>query len=198
MTTAVPPRISSQDAVLFLLQSEAGRDAILRWEGPVRFVDLPRIADRIDSLRAGLALGWIADLPEPILSGAADAAVLVVERAPWLARIHEFPELDGPFPDDIVVAAVVDAPSADRCLVVPTGGRQSGDTVMLYAEEPTGDDTLLVPVAVSRGSAQAVRLPQPCLLTKAAECESRGCTGTCQPRQNRQRGELMTIGCLCT
>jgi hypothetical protein len=192
------PRVSSQDAVLFLLKSEAGREAILQWRnGRVGFADLPLLADSIGSVEASISLQWIDDLPHPVLSGAADAAVLVVDREFWLDRIQRFPELDRPFPDDLVVAAVIDVPSADRCLVVPTGGRQSGDTVMLYAEERSGEDRLLVPVAVARGSAEAVRLPQPCQLSPTVDCVKSGCSGTCQPRQNRQRGELVTVGCIC-
>jgi hypothetical protein len=197
MGTPTPYAVSSQDAVLFLLESEAGIDAILNWNGPVRFGDLPRIAESIGSTQAGFALDWLDDAIALGLSGVDDASVVVIEREPWVRGMEKLSE--GPLPDELVAAAVIDVPAADRCLLVPTGGRQPGETIMLYAERQSGDAKLLVPIAATRGSAEAVPVLQPCQLKKAPEptCVSSGCTGTCTPRLNRQFGERIVVGCLC-
>ena len=174
-------------------------NAVLNWTRPPQFADLPQIAKVADSLEARLALDWLDDLTREPLSGADDAAVLVVEREPWLNGIKQSRERGKPFPDELVVATVIDVPSADRCLVVPTGGRQTGDTVMLYARRPRGDRVTLMPIAVTRHHHEAVAVLQPCQLsdTPNVDCFSSGCAGICELEYARERGALVKVGCSC-
>lgn len=188
-----------------MLQTEAGINAVLERKEPVRFPDLPEIAIAVGLEKAGIApddhLDWLRDAE---FAGGDDAFVLVVqERERWLSRIeNSFREIaDGEgFPDDLVVAASLDVPWASRCVVVPTFGIESPNTVMLYAIRPSeGSPAVLTPIALTRGDVKARLLHQRCQLSMNPDlgCLSSGCSGTCFERRGRSGGALVRIGCVC-
>ena len=141
--------MSPQYAVLLLLQTEPGIDAVLNSGGPVTFSVLSKIADAVADYR-GEVRYIDPDLrpPDPAVLGAArdslawlgesvggppiddgDASVLVVERARWEQGARQAHARQTPFPDEQIVAGVINTPDEDRLLVVPTVAVRSWPTL---------------------------------------------------------------------
>jgi hypothetical protein len=181
-----------------MLQTDAGAAVVLeKYDTPVRFEDLPQVAHIAGLPEAEIALEWLSGDP---FAGADDAAILVVERRQWLHELKQLPVSSRPFPEHVIGALTIAVPSAGRCFVVPKPGRPSSEQLMLYAPRPAGDVTMLLPIAVTKGSRDAQPLPQPCnpAVPPSHGCISNGCMGTCVPDTFWEGDYLVNLGCICT
>jgi hypothetical protein len=195
---SAPRPLSPQDALLSLLQTEDSARVVLeKYDAPVRFEDLPQIAHTAGLAEAETALEWLTG--EPFV-GAEEAAILIMERIAWLDELKSLPNASRPFPADLITALTIDVPAAGRCFVVPKVGRPSSDALMLYSLPPAGDASMLLPIAVTKGSRHAQPLPQPCnpAVPPGRGCISSGCMGTCEPDTFWEGDFLVNLGCICT
>lgn len=212
--------MSPQGAVLLLLQTEPGVNAVLNFGGPVGFAELPLIAnavlnwsdsirfadhglgtaDRADLVGARDALAWLNDraVGEPTHDD--NPSVLVVERGRWREGINQAIQRGTPFPAERIVAAVIDAPVADHCLVVPTGGgAETADAVMLYGRHRRPTRRTLIPFVRTRGNKTATAVHDVCQLSDGpvVECEETGCAGNCLLETAYENQVVVVLGCGC-
>jgi hypothetical protein len=212
--------MSPQSAVLLLLQTDPGVNAVLNFGGPVRFADLPLIANTVlqssgsidfadtdlgtadpaDLLAARDSLAWLNDQIGDGSTRDEDPSVLVVERGRWREGMFRALVRESPFPSDRIVAGVIDAPAADRCLVVPTGGGAgTADAVMLYGRHRRPSRPTLIPFILRPGPKPATAAHDPCELSDDAtvDCVDNGCAGNCVLEMAYENRFLVKLGCWC-
>lgn len=214
--------MSPQYAVLLLLQTEPGIDAVLSSGGPVRFSDLTNIAETVMNYR-GEVRYLDPDLrpPDPEVLGAAhdslawlgkpvggapiddgDASVLVVERARWVEGATAAHVRTEPFPDEQIVAGVIATPDENRLIVVPMGGgTRVADAVMLYGRHraPSRRRWTLLPFLKRPERPAPTPVSESCELSDDPDldCVSNGCAGNCVMELAYENRVLVKLGCRC-
>lgn len=212
--------MSPQNAVLLLLQTEPGINAVLNFGGPVRFADLPLVANAVlnwsgsvgfadtdfgtadpaDLVAARDTLAWLNDEIGDASTRDDDPSVLVVQRGQWRDGMFGALLRETPFPAERIVAGVIDAPAADRCLVVPTGGGAgTTDAVMLYGRHRRRSRLTLIPFIRRPGQKRATAVHDPCELSDDAtvDCVNSGCAGNCVLEMAYENKFLVKLGCGC-